>query len=212
MRCQMSEIKDMTGLKFERLTIISRAENNKRGRAMWNCLCDCGKTKKIIGVTLRSGRSKSCGCIRSEMNTERLTVHGMTHSPENAVWRCMKQRCYNPNNKEFHNYGSRGIKVCDRWLESFNNFIEDMGERPTHKHSIERINNNKGYSPGNCKWATMKEQSRNKRETKFFTIDGIKKPLVDWCDTLGMKRSTVYERIRNGWPVEKALYEPIKKC
>lgn len=207
----MSKIINMVGERYERLLVTSRADNNKSGRAMWNCLCDCGKTKAIIGVTLRNGRSKSCGCIRSEMNTERLTIHGMAQSPEYSVWVAMIQRCTNPNNKEFENYGDRGISVCERWVNSFSNFIKDMGERPTHRHSIERVDNNTGYSPENCAWATMTEQSKNKRTTIFCTINGVKKPLVDWAREYCIDPGLIRDRKRRGWSDEQAVFNPLIK-
>lgn len=204
----MSALKDMTGQRFGRLTVIARAENNPRGRAMWECLCDCGNKKIILGVTLRNGRSRSCGCFRADCNTERLTQHGGASSPEYAIWMGMRQRCSNPSNKEFHNYGGRGIKVCKRW-QSFKNFIADMGQRPSRDLSIERINNDKGYSPGNCKWGTTFEQANNTRVNVFFGIDGVEKTVSQWSRISGITPTTIYGRIRSGWPVEKAVFQPV---
>lgn len=199
---------DITGQKFGRLTVVSRGKNTKTGRARWNCLCECGKTKLITTSTLKNGRSLSCGCIRSEGNTKRLTIHGGADSPEYAIWMGMRQRCSNPSNKEFHNYGGRGIKVCKRW-QSFKNFIADMGQRPSKDLSIERINNDKGYSPGNCKWGTTFEQANNTRANVFFCIDGVEKTVSQWSRISGVPPTTIYGRIRSGWPVEKAVFQSV---
>ncbi len=156
----MSKIIDLTGKRFGRLKVIERAKS-QCGRACWKCQCDCGNIKIIIGKSLRNGNTKSCGCLMKEANREKMTTHGMRGNPLYAVWRAMRQRCNNTNDKAYKNYGGRGIMVCHRW-QKFENFFEDMGVCPTG-FTLERIDNDKGYQKNNCKWATRLEQARNKR-------------------------------------------------
>lgn len=149
---------DMAGKKFGRWTVVSR-NGNKNGQAAWLCKCVCGNESTIKGEMLRRGKSLSCGCLRSEGHKS----HGGRYSPEYTIWSGMIQRCTNPKRKGYQNYGGRGIKVTERWRR-FENFIADMGQRPSSKHSIDRIDNNGDYCPQNCKWSTQKEQIANQRK------------------------------------------------
>lgn len=158
----MTKVADFTGKKFGRLTVIDRFENTVRGTATWNCICDCGQNIVVRGNALQSGNTRSCGCLQREDASERFTTHGLRNSREWHIWTGMKQRCQNQNNPNYHDYAGRGITVCDEW-QSFERFIADMGMSPTTKHTIERLDNNAGYYPSNCVWATRQQQSRNKR-------------------------------------------------
>ena len=152
---------DLTDQRFERLIAKSPSHQNKNGGWFWNCECDCGN-KTIVSVgKLRNGTTKSCGCF----NLDRITKHGLCHTPEYKIWQAMVQRCSNVKYKMYKHYGGRGIKVCKRWLE-FENFFADMGERPNNKLTIERVNNDKGYSPSNCIWDSWLSQGHNKRLNK----------------------------------------------
>lgn len=135
-------------------------------------------------------------------------THKLSHTPEYWILAGMKRRCYNKNEKAYRNYGGRGIKVCDRWLNSFEAFLEDMGKRPSNKYSIERIDVNKDYKPGNCIWATDMEQANNTRANHKITINGITKNLMEWQRQFSMPNSTFQNRIKRGWTVEKALTTP----
>jgi len=158
---QKIEVK--TGDKYGRLTIIKEVKNlNIKNVRFFLCSCECGNEKVIILNSLRSGDTKSCGCYRKEIVTERSITHGLWKQPLYNTWVNMKQRCYNPNFRDYINWGARGIKVCDRWINSFSNFLEDMGDRPDGK-SLDRINNDGDYEPSNCRWATSKEQINNQR-------------------------------------------------
>ncbi|MGB1272517.1 MAG: AP2 domain-containing protein, partial [Endozoicomonas sp.] len=151
---------DITGLKVNRLTAVSFSHRNTQGQRLWLCRCDCGAdTYSTVGA-LKRGHKKSCGCLKIELFKKNATKHGMSGTGEYSIWEHVIQRCTNPNNDRYSKYGGRGIKVCKRWM-SFESFIFDMGPRPTQKHSIDRIDNNKGYSPSNCKWSTHTEQARN---------------------------------------------------
>jgi len=154
-----SNFQDITNKRYGRLLVIDyvdKAYVNKDH--WWLCLCDCGNSKKVLGTNLKRGTSFSCGCLRSELLRRSKQTHGMTLTSEFNIWNGMRKRCLNKNNKDYKNYGGRGIKVCDRWLNSFENFYVDMGGRPSAKHSIDRINNDGDYEPSNCRWATAKEQ------------------------------------------------------
>lgn len=186
--------------KFGQLTILSRAENDRFGRTQWHCRCDCGKEHIAALFRLTSGHTKSCGCIRKKGQP----IHRMKGTPTYNSWRAMKQRCNYPSSDEYQNYGGRGIRVCERWNKSFEDFFADMGERPLGM-SIERIDSSKGYEPGNCKWATDHEQARNRRSTIWATREGQTKCVKDWCDALGLSVDRVYGRIRRGATPEEAL-------
>lgn len=197
---------DMTGQKFNRLTAIKRIDLKK-----WLFKCDCGNEKVIDSYCVRKGITKSCGCYNAEVASERGTTHGLTHTSEFHTWCAMRKRCdINKANKEdFDLYAGRGITVCERWLNSFENFIEDMGMKPSPKHSIDRIDNNKGYYKENCRWATNKQQSRNKRDNFYITYNNEIKTLVEWCEELNLNYKTIYARLKvSKWSVEKAFTTP----
>lgn len=156
---------DLTGMKFHRLTVLGRAVQHGKGPVKWFCRCDCNHELIVEGYQLTTGGTKSCGCLRIESFVAMNTRHGMCKSPEYNSWDAMIQRCRNPLGKNYHHYGGRGITVCERWLSSFENFYADMGPKPTPKHSIDRINNDGNYEPGNCRWATQSEQNFNKRRS-----------------------------------------------
>ncbi|HDR8199935.1 TPA: AP2 domain-containing protein [Bacillus cereus] len=162
-------MKDLTGLKFGRLVVIDFSHRDERNY-YWNCKCDCGNERKVRAQMLNSGRTQSCGCLRTERRIEKITKHNNSKkgdkTPEYIAWSEIKRRCYNQNFKQFPDYGGRGVIVCDRWKDSFENFLKDMGEKPTPDHSIDRIDVNGNYEPTNCRWADRISQQRNRRVRK----------------------------------------------
>lgn len=188
--------KDITGNKYNYLTAISYV-----GKGKWLCNCDCGGTTIIRTGKLTGGYTKSCGCL---YKTNALK-HGLIDSSEYTIWCNMKARCYNPNNYAYSNYGRRGIKVCNEWLNSFESFFKDMGRRPIG-YSLERIDNSSDYCKANCKWATKQEQAFNRRSNDIITYNNLNKPLKQWCDELHLSYKTIYARIHYlNWSIEDAF-------
>lgn len=184
----MGKFIDYTGHKFGFLTVVKVTIKKSRTQShtIWQCRCECGRLCDKERQTLLKWPNISCGCKRSKSNpiiknTSKKKKHGKSKSVEFATWGRMINRCCNPNFSDFRNYGGRGIKVCDRWLHSFETFLSDMGERPTNKTSLDRINVDGDYSPENCRWADWTEQGRNRRNTKYLSVNGVRKPIVEWA-------------------------------
>ena len=208
----MGLFEDLTEKKFGRLTVESKAPRQHK-KTYWNCVCDCGNRLQVWAASLKSGRSKSCGCLRAEITSLRLKgkaiKHGMWRSPEFKVWSSMLYRCHNTRSRAYNDYGGRGITVCDSWRRSFANFYRDMEPRPTgpKRYSIERINNNLGYSPENCKWATFKEQSRNRRDNVVMEGFGQIRVLLDWSTELGISYDVIKYMRNKGKSIEQIAQE-----
>ncbi len=158
----MRNIIDLTNRTFGRLLVVGISHKTRDNRVYWYVRCACGSEHTILGGALREGRTRSCGCLHKEISVNRATTHGMTKTRTYRCWNDMKQRCYNSKARNYKYYGERGITVCKRWVDSFENFLADMGEMPKGL-TLERVNNNDNYTPKNCKWATWKEQNNNKR-------------------------------------------------
>lgn len=199
--------KNLTGKRFGRLEVICRVGTGPGRSALWECRCDCGRIIKTTAHSLRICGTKSCGCLQKETVRAIMTKHGMYQSATYGIWEGVISRCNNPNNHAYNYYGGRGITVCDRW-KSFENFLIDMGERPGRK-TIDRINVNGDYEPGNCRWASMKEQRRNCRNTVFYEFNGQKKILPDWAEEFGINMGTVKSRLTRGWTLDRALTQEV---
>jgi hypothetical protein len=202
----MKHLKDLTGQRFDRLVVICREGRDKRGSYLWKCICDCGKIYFAVNSHLLRGGLKSCGCLRIENRIKHGNSPASGASKEYNSWKCIKARCLNPNNPEYHNYGGRGITICDRWKNSFANFLEDMGAAPSEIHSVDRYPNMNGnYEPGNCRWATPKEQARNTRGNVFIQYNGETLCIMDWANRIGLSFSGVMYHLRNGKTIEQII-------
>lgn len=201
---------NLLGQKFGRLIVLSEAPS--RGRHYyWACACECGRQTTVCTTHLRSGKIDNCSCKKSERISVKIRTHGQSHSPEFNSWASMWDRCTNKNNKSYSRYGSRGISVCERW-DSFENFLADLGKRPSIKHSLNRLKNDGNYEPGNCTWSTKKEQANNRRSSLYLVFGGSKKTASEWADSLGMSYQTLQSRLQRGWPIDRALTQPIREC
>jgi hypothetical protein len=201
--------RDLTGKQFGRLNIVSRSKN-KGKHVQWHCKCECGGTKIATTTNIVRGLTQSCGCLHKEAISKINSTHGMTKSRTFIIWQGMLARCGNPQNPSYKNYGGRGVFVCDRWKLSFENFLADMGEAKDDQ-SIDRISVNGIYEPNNCRWATLKEQALNKRNTLFVLFNGVTAPLKTHCENLSLSYKSVHARIQRGWSVSDALSTPIKQ-
>lgn len=199
----MREIIDIAGQRFGRLTAIKRLGSPPKCRgSIWLVRCDCGNEREVYLGNLRKGRTTSCGCYRRERVIEGSYQHGQSKTVTHNAWCAMFDRCNNPNNKRFNRYGGRGIKVCARW-HTFEHFLADMGERPDGL-SIDRIDNDGDYEPGNCRWATPHQQARNTSRNKHLTYNGITLCQADWAKTLGVTPMALVYRLRH-WPYDKVF-------
>ncbi len=206
----MRKFKDMTGQKVGRLNVLNY--HRKNGRVYWLCICDCGNFTEVRSDRLASGDTKSCGCLQKEMVSKMNTKHNMMHTRLYDIWIGMKQRCYNVNHKRYRDWGGRGVTVCDEWRNDFMNFYNwAINNGYNDNLTIDRIDNNKGYEPSNCRWVDRKTQQRNRRNTKYITYNGITKPLVEWCEYYHKDYNIVYNRIyNNDWSIERALELEVK--
>jgi len=207
------------GMKFHRLKVLSLAESrvstykNRRNsvRKYVTCLCECGNIKEVCLSSLKRGLSKSCGCLQKEVSSKLFSTHKMKKSPEYKSWAAMKQRALNPNNNRYTDYGERGVKVCERWRDSFENFLADMGPKPSAQHSIDRIDVMGDYTPENCRWATPTEQARNRRTTVLIKTPKGVMCIKQAANEYGIKYNTLCGRLAKGMSVESALTDPVRR-
>lgn len=196
----MAKIKDITGQKFGKLTALAYAGNTK-----WSCKCDCGEMCEVLGDSLRRGSTKSCGCSRNVRHG--ATING-AWTPEYNSWVSMNDRCNNPNNKRFYDYGGKGISICERW-KLFENFLADMGPRPKGTTIDRWPNPNGNYEPNNCRWGTTEQQAYNKKNTTFVELNGAKMTIKESAAITGAKTHTIRTRLIRGWSPEKAILAPV---
>jgi hypothetical protein len=194
---------NLSGQKFHRLLVI-RYLGSYNEQPYWLCRCDCGNQSAVVGSKLKSGSTKSCGCYINEIRGPAHTTHGQTGSLLHRRWADMLTRCRNPKFKHFHNYGGRGISVCERW-HTFENFFADMGEPPTRLHQIDRKNNNGNYEPDNCHWVTRTAQARNTRKNVFLTANGETHCVSEWAEILGLRPTMINKRRYRGWTDDECL-------
>ena len=196
---------DITGEKIGKWNVIEKDINNKTKDLRYICRCECGNIKSVTGTSLNNGKSKSCGCSTLQAIASAKRTHGMSGTTEYNIWHKMKSRCTNKNEINYSDYGGRGITVCDRWINSFENFIKDMGKRPSPSHTIDRINNDDGYCPENCRWATPIEQASNKSNSFLINIGDITDTISGWARRRGINVQTLHQRIKRGMSPEDAI-------
>lgn len=212
-RCEMSKVHDITGQKFNRLTVIGRAENNKYNRAQWKCKCDCGNTIIVSGNALLRENTKSCGCLNyDKLKESKNKTHGMSNTRIFRIWINMKARCINEKHEAYKDYGGRGICVCEEWKNSFEAFYDwSIKNGYSDKLTIDRIDVNGNYEPSNCRWITLKEQQNNKRTNHIITYNGESHTIAQWGEKVGINRKILARRINKGWEVERALTTPVRE-
>lgn len=214
-------IESLQGRRFNKLLVIEEADNiitpNGRNHRAVLCQCDCGNKRAVLLVKLLDGRCLSCGCIRKKRldrpvkRVAKIRNYSPKDNPlEYSTWVGMKNRCGYPKDKSYKYYGGRGITVCKEWVDSFDNFLLDMGKRPSPKHSLDRIDNEKGYCKENCRWANHYEQGRNKRNNVMIDFNGTVMCLSEWSRQLGISAATIINRLKSGWSTEKALTYPLQ--
>lgn len=207
----MSKSNNLIGQRFGKLTVIERAENNKQGKTMWKCVCDCGKVKlkPVSSYDLKKGKVTSCGCNYFISNKSRNKKHGMTNTRLYEIWSSVKQRCYNKKSMAYKYYGGRGIAVCDEWVNDFQAFyVWAMANGYRDDLTIDRIDNNKGYSPDNCRWATYKTQENNRTNNMIVEYKGQKYTVSQLSKILGISQPTLNWRIKHNW-AENELDIPV---
>lgn len=197
------------GTRFGRLVVLALDDQRTDGGGLrWRCRCDCGREVVAWGTALRKGHTASCGCWRRDQSAGSHTVHGARFTPEYQVWLAMRQRCTNPKHASYPNYGGRGVTVCARW-DDFAAFLADVGPRPSPRHSIDRVDNARPYEPGNVRWSTRTEQTRNRRVTLTLTYRGRTQSIAAWAEETGLSYDTLRSRVnRYGWTAERALTTP----
>jgi hypothetical protein len=199
-----SNLKDISGNVYGKLKVISLHHVGNTGAVYWRCKCECGNETIVRGSSLVRGDTQSCGCLRKEILSHK--THGKTNTRIHRIWSGIKSRCSNKNLPEYERYGGRGITVCDEWKTDFQSFYEwAMSNGYSDNLTIDRIDNNKGYSPDNCRWVTYKEQANNKSNNVFLSFNGELKTISQWGDELGIKDGTIRARLNHGWSIEKAL-------
>jgi len=191
----MGKLISLVGQKFGRWTALERAKD-KNGLVRWKCCCDCGTIRDVRSIRLRNGLTKSCGCLQREMASIKNTKHSQSNSSIYYSWIDMKRRCNDPNNVGYKYYGARGIKVCDRWLNSFENFFTDMGKKP-EKFTLERKDFDGNYEPSNCIWVSKKEQQRNKRNNRLINYNGKIQCMSKWAEEIGVSLPALWWRLKH---------------
>ncbi len=202
--------KDLSGNTYGRWTVLDIHHRDAK-HAYYSCRCECGTVKVVRGGSLTTNKppTRSCGCLAKEWTIKNKTVHGRYRTPENITWMAMIQRCENPKHVGYKYYGARGVVICKRWRESFEAFFEDMGTKPTPKHSLDRKNPNGNYEKDNCRWATNLQQGENMRSNRLLTFNGKTQCVSAWAREVGINNGTVSRRLQRGWSVERTLTQPV---
>lgn len=198
---------DLANQRFGKLVALRVEGRHPAKGLLWLCSCDCGGSRVALAGKLSEGKARSCGCIQAAPRQPRARVQNRNR--ERAAWNDMIRRCTVARSPDFANYGGRGITVCESWRKSFDAFLAEVGPRPSARHSIDRIDNDRGYEPGNCRWATAREQQRNRRNNRLVTIEGETLCVAAWADRFGAPLNDVFNRLRDGWDPIRALTTPV---
>lgn len=201
---------DLIGQTFNDWSVVARGRPRGAEGRQWLCRCVCGTEREISAYALRKGLTSGCGCRAAERVAAAQTTHGQSKTPEHRAWIAMRSRCNNPNTTKWHLYGGRGITVDPRW-DDFATFLADMGPKPSKRHSVERRDGNKGYSPENCYWATPEQQNQNTTRNRFLTFEGETLTVSEWARRKGISQSALRNRIADDWTVEHALTIPVQR-
>lgn len=199
---------ELTGQRFGRWRVLGPGKRTG-GVVYWRCRCDCGTTRDAPSAALRDGTSQSCGCLMRERLGNSTRTHGLSHRSEYAQWHAMRARCFNPKNQDFARYGGRGITVCERWRSQFVPFFEDIGPKPSPRHSLDRIDNDGHYEPGNVRWATPSQQASNTKNNIRYTYRGESLTLTEWSQKTGIKAPTLLLRLQRWKDIERSLTTPV---
>lgn len=199
------QFKNLLGQEFGRLTVVRYVKNKNSKGHKWECVCSCGNVSLVSPCSLIRGDTQSCGCIARSNAASRLFQHGESRSITYSSWRAMINRSSNENNPSYKRYGGAGIFVCERWENSYLDFLEDMGERPSKEYSIDRIDNKDGYYPENCRWASKIEQANNKNRTRNVCVNGVTKSVSQWARDIGVKPGFLFNYVYRGMSVEDAI-------
>ncbi len=192
---------DLCGRTFGRLTVLDFLPKVGTKYSWWKCRCRCGKRVSVMGNCMVHGGTRSCGCLR----LENITKHGLTGTGIFRIWGHIVERCECKTHKSYPNYGARGIGMCKKWRVSPLAFANDMGPRPSARHSVDRKDNNGNYCPSNCRWATSIQQNNNTRRNLFLELDGVRKTAAQWYSTYGVNKATFHGRLRRGWDMRRAV-------
>ena len=213
----MKMLEDIIGKRYSRLLVVSYFMSDKHKRTYCLCQCDCGKLTEAKPSDLKRKYKQSCGCLMLEKLIKRVTTHGQSghsgkYNTNYQAWQAMKRRCSNNNisHPDHHLYYGKGIIVCDRWKNSFENFIQDMGEKPDDSYSLDRIDSNKNYCPENCRWATATEQARNTSRNVRYEIEGKLLTIGEWSEISKINVWAIISRIRRGWNIKDAIFLPLR--
>ncbi len=199
---------DMTGKTVNGITVVCGI-GSRSGKRVWKCICQCGIYFEAVGTGLRSGSVKGCAACTKANILRAITKHSAIGTKEYITYNAMKSRCTNPKDKRYERYGGRGINICDRWMESFNNFLMDMGPKPSDGHSIERLDVDKGYEPSNCIWATLSEQANNRTNNTRIEIDGRVQNINQWSKESGVNRTVILRRLKRGVSGKQLIFKGV---
>jgi hypothetical protein len=208
------QAKDITGQRFGRLIALGPVGRNRHGNLLWICRCDCGNETTVSAITLRAEHTRSCGCLSSDTTSQRNYIHGKTHTHIYNVWAGIKARCFDVNSRFFADYGGRGITLWPEWIDDFAAFFAYVVSLPHFEedgYTLDRIDNDGNYEPGNLRWATWMEQARNRRSSRLISVNGETRTAAEWSEISGIASGTIRYRLKVGWSEVAAVFGPVRQ-